>query len=371
MSSKLPYFRWHPKDFDTDENVRLMSMCEKGLYVICLNHAWVNGSIPNDVAKIAKIAHEPVRIVKKCWPAVAKCFIENARGELVNPRLEEERKSVEEKSESYSENAKKRWEKSCNGIARASDSDSDSPFSSEGGWGGETELNLEDDIATFTTNAYRRKGRGRLKLNRKSDARAVDKLCEVENRLTAPVFRRAILAYLDRDDAEILKAGHPIWWLLKNPDRYVADAPVDTPEPWDEQPTVPAIESSRDFVTEWNAAVPLAPTEWHPSRSPVSDLRRCAADPDFCARFTEVCSIAQQAHEARGGEVSHWLTFEWVIREKDGRVGWWRLLTDLRGLAQKQAPKTKFEQHVEDSRLARQILNARQMPPRQRQRELV
>lgn len=91
MSSKLPYFRWHPKDFDTDQNVRLMSMCEVGLYVLCLNHAWVNGALPDDVVKIAKIVGQPLKQVKRSWGAVSKCFTRRDDGTLVNPRQEEER----------------------------------------------------------------------------------------------------------------------------------------------------------------------------------------------------------------------------------------------------------------------------------------
>ncbi len=97
MSSKLPYFRWHPKDFDTDENVRLMSMCEVGLYVLCLNHCWVNGSLPDDLKKISKIVGQPFAQVKKSWPAVSKCFTKNEAGALVNTKQEKERKWAQER----------------------------------------------------------------------------------------------------------------------------------------------------------------------------------------------------------------------------------------------------------------------------------
>jgi len=107
MSSKLPYYRMHPKDFDSDENVRLMGMCELGLYIRCLNHAWVNGSIPDDPTKIAKITGFPLREVKKSWPAVSKCFTKSDGDVLVNLRLERERKWAIERSDKLQKN----WEK--------------------------------------------------------------------------------------------------------------------------------------------------------------------------------------------------------------------------------------------------------------------
>lgn len=98
MSSKLPYFRWHPKDFDTDEHVRLMDMCEVGLYVLCLNHSWINGSLPDDVRKIAKIVGQPLLKVKRSWSAVSQCFVKNESGNLVNPKQEKERTWAVERS---------------------------------------------------------------------------------------------------------------------------------------------------------------------------------------------------------------------------------------------------------------------------------
>jgi hypothetical protein len=154
----------------------------------------------------------------------------------------------------------------------------------------------------------------------------------------------------------------PLLGFLKDPHSWIAMATSGT------TPQALPVDPTRDFVAEWNAAVPAMPTEWHGTRSPVRDLATCAADPDFYARFAEVCQLAQKAHVARGGDVS-WLTFEWIIREKDGRVGWWRLLTDLKGTTIRTAPKTKFEQHVEDSRLASEIISQQQAQLRQRMRE--
>jgi hypothetical protein len=115
--------------------------------------------------------------------------------------------------------------------------------------------------------------------------------------------------------------------------------------PKDPEPEGPV--SSRDFVAEWNAAVPACPTEWSSKHSPRGALRKCAADPEFCARFAEVCVIAQKAHELRGAEVSY-ITFPWIIREKDGLLGWWRLLTDLKGVSLPKSSKKSKAEELDD-----------------------
>lgn len=129
----------------------------------------------------------------------------------------------------------------------------------------------------------------------------------------------------------------PVLGFVKDPHSWIADEvrpPVvpmlDNSEGWDSTPASDA--PPRDFVAEWNAVVIAVPAEWHHKRSPIAALRKCEEDPDFCSRFGEVCELAQKAHGYRGSDAAY-ITFEWIIREKDGMVGWWRLLTALRWMA--------------------------------------
>ena len=94
---KLPYFKWYPKDFDHNEKVRLMNLEEIGLYALCLNHSWVNGSLPADLDEIGRAMKVPAKQLRRAWPRVAPCFVE-IEGRLINPRQEDERAKAIEKS---------------------------------------------------------------------------------------------------------------------------------------------------------------------------------------------------------------------------------------------------------------------------------
>lgn len=95
---KLPYFKWFPKDFDHNEKVRLMNLEEIGLYALCLNHSWVNGSLPADVEEIGRAMKVPPKQLHRAWQRVAPCFVEAEPGRLVNPRQELERAKAITKS---------------------------------------------------------------------------------------------------------------------------------------------------------------------------------------------------------------------------------------------------------------------------------
>jgi uncharacterized protein YdaU (DUF1376 family) len=338
VSSKLPYFRWHPKDFDTDENVRLMSMCEVGLYVLCLNHAWVNGSLPDDLRKIAKIVGQPFPQVKKSWPAVSKCFMKNEDGTLTNSRLEEERKLAKNKGLSYSGNSKKRWDEPCNGIPRGSDSESVSDSSSDS-----LTTNSENastrtrgDLVDFSTFMHRwRQHRGFKKPQKHLCERAEQRWQSIEideNELAA-----ALDGYFDSEWAK--KENYPILGFVKDPHSWIMDVVPDA------EPSAP----ERDYVADWNRLVPAAPIAWDPAHSPITDLRSCVLDPMFRDRFDEVCQTVQRIYEVKNGDVS-WINFPWLIRKNNGKgYGWFRILTEFRGMAVK--PKSKVEQSMEDLKI--------------------
>lgn len=116
----LPYFKWYPKDCDVDEDVRAMDDRELGFYIRCLNHSWVNGSLPADVSEIARIMKSPRSYVAKIWPRVSRCFAPSEDpARLVNKRQEEERSKAIRKSEKATDSIRKRYERSSNVVPRA------------------------------------------------------------------------------------------------------------------------------------------------------------------------------------------------------------------------------------------------------------
>jgi len=93
----LPYYPMYPADFDGDVRVRVMEDCELGLYVRCLNHAWMNDGLPADPEEIRRcFRDEPTAFAKK-WARVEPCFPLGEDGKRRNPRQERERASIEEK----------------------------------------------------------------------------------------------------------------------------------------------------------------------------------------------------------------------------------------------------------------------------------
>lgn len=108
MAKELPYFKMYPKDFDTDESARLMDIREAGLYLYCLNHAWINEGLPSDPEEISRALRVGRQDFNAAWPRVSKCFILRA-GRLINQRQEEERDDAISKGNSNSKSANLRW----------------------------------------------------------------------------------------------------------------------------------------------------------------------------------------------------------------------------------------------------------------------
>lgn len=111
MSKKLPYFCWYPTDFEVDENVKLMNIEEVGLYAICLNHSWINGSLPADPLEIARAMKVPKGQFLRAWPRVVPCFVQRDDGRWTNRRQEYERSSAIAKSKKATESIRKRYER--------------------------------------------------------------------------------------------------------------------------------------------------------------------------------------------------------------------------------------------------------------------
>jgi uncharacterized protein YdaU (DUF1376 family) len=80
----------YAQDFDMD--TKSWTAIEVGVYIRLLNYEWVNGSLPNTMAQLARIAQIDPRNMQKMWSAViAKKFTTDAANMYVNKRMEEER----------------------------------------------------------------------------------------------------------------------------------------------------------------------------------------------------------------------------------------------------------------------------------------
>lgn len=111
----IPAFQFYPSDFLSDENVALMNNTEVGCYIKLLCFCWKQGSIPNDVNKIAKLCNETEESMAQLWIAISCCFKDGVNeGRLTHRRLEKERqKQLEfskERSVSGTKGAEIRWE---------------------------------------------------------------------------------------------------------------------------------------------------------------------------------------------------------------------------------------------------------------------
>lgn len=95
-SKPLPYYPLYVNDFDESPRVIAMSLAEVGLYTLALNESWKRGSIPDDPKSLATVIRKDPKEVRKAWPVVRSCFVENgAPGRLVNARQEKERTRAE------------------------------------------------------------------------------------------------------------------------------------------------------------------------------------------------------------------------------------------------------------------------------------
>jgi uncharacterized protein YdaU (DUF1376 family) len=89
---KRPSFQFYPKDWLTDEKVKLMSLSQRGLYITLLCHAWLHGSLPGTETELSRIVSVRKDAFRRLWKGTLQsCFISSAVGRLQNPRLDRER----------------------------------------------------------------------------------------------------------------------------------------------------------------------------------------------------------------------------------------------------------------------------------------
>lgn len=104
-----PAFQFYPKDFLSAESVQVMSLQERGAYITLICVCWIEGSLPADVARLARLCGAPLTAFRRFWPALERCFRADpeAPGRLIHPRLERERHKQAEFRRRQSDNGRR------------------------------------------------------------------------------------------------------------------------------------------------------------------------------------------------------------------------------------------------------------------------
>lgn len=197
-----------------------------------------------------------------------------------------------------------------------------------------------DQRADFQT--FRRiweRHRFKISQRQRREASATWKLEVTETQLDA-----AVSAF--RDWASSLEdgLGNPLAVFLKDPARWIPAAPpppratpplappVDLPPP-DVGPVAPAAsyEASGNLWNRLNPDALVFLDRYYPTKA----VAQCEADPQYLERREEAARLAGEIRKVRGAEVG-WINFRWFVTAKDENPpGWYRLLTDLRWMAEK------------------------------------
>lgn len=116
--------------FSTDENAILWTLEQEGAFHRLMRHAWVNGSIPDEMSALANICKCSLELMEQLWVSLQKSWPLNVRtGRRTNPKQEQERKYVKSIAKKNSDNANKRWE-SRNATAMRPHSNRNAPLPS-------------------------------------------------------------------------------------------------------------------------------------------------------------------------------------------------------------------------------------------------
>ena len=110
---KMPAFPLYASDFDMDTNTWTNE--EVGVYLRLLLAEWVNGGLPDDPQKLAKIVRISRKKFLNVFKNISHKFHKNGNGLLENKRLEKERQDklnfLEQQSKSGKKGADIRWGK--------------------------------------------------------------------------------------------------------------------------------------------------------------------------------------------------------------------------------------------------------------------
>lgn len=109
-ADKAPAFQFYPKDWQSDERVKLMTYEQRGLYIDLLCHCWLEGSLPADVSAIGRIVHQsPARFTRMWNGPLGQCFYLRDDGRWSQKRLDAEREKQERFRRRQSDAAASKW----------------------------------------------------------------------------------------------------------------------------------------------------------------------------------------------------------------------------------------------------------------------
>lgn len=127
MENKSPAFQWYPKDILASARVQQMTLAEEGAYRRLIDYCWINGSIPADAQKAARLIGKGASI--EIAMTVLDMFSPHPDDpdKMIHDRLEIERAKQKHNSEARQKAAEARWKgrgKSVNGNGKQVESKS-------------------------------------------------------------------------------------------------------------------------------------------------------------------------------------------------------------------------------------------------------
>lgn len=94
MDGKPEWFPIAPAAFFYDEAHDSLTTLELGAYFRLLCRQWVDGELPNDQARLARLARLSMQEWTGCWENLSRCFTQTETGGLANRWLAERRKDA-------------------------------------------------------------------------------------------------------------------------------------------------------------------------------------------------------------------------------------------------------------------------------------
>ncbi len=89
----LPWYKWYPRDWVTDDVVQELDWQGQGVYRHLLDRQWIEGSIPADPDRIAAAVKMDPMFFRKLWDVIRHKFEPawDQPDRLMNPKLNEQR----------------------------------------------------------------------------------------------------------------------------------------------------------------------------------------------------------------------------------------------------------------------------------------
>lgn len=75
LTGPLPYYKWLVLDYRASRNANALGYVARGLYRELLDECWLEGQIPDDLAKLATICRCPLSVMHRHWPTLRSMFV--------------------------------------------------------------------------------------------------------------------------------------------------------------------------------------------------------------------------------------------------------------------------------------------------------